>query len=120
MRSPNSPIIIHIVQSWQFLNKAKPNINITTTAHLAILKLPSLIKDTSASPQTEPNSLPALDVSSSTNVSSMAENDRQKSCNNADCYIPDIDNQSTALLRIPTHGQKFRTCARNISQRFVF
>ncbi len=58
-------------------------------------------KDTSASLQTEPNSLPALDVSS-TNVSFMAENDRQKSCNNADCYIPVIDNQPTALLRIPT------------------
>ena len=56
-------------------------------------------KDTSASLQTEPNLFPALDVSG-TNVSFM--NNRQKSCNNADCYIPVIDNQPTALLRIPT------------------
>ena len=58
-------------------------------------------KDSSASLQIEPNLLPALDVSG-TNVSFMAENNRQKSCNNADCYIPVIDNQPTALLRIPT------------------
>jgi hypothetical protein len=32
----------------------------------------------------------------------MAENNRQKSCNNADCYIPVIDNQPTALLRNST------------------
>jgi hypothetical protein len=32
----------------------------------------------------------------------IAENNRQKSCNNADCYIPVIDNQPTALLRIQT------------------
>ncbi len=32
----------------------------------------------------------------------MAENDRQMSCNNADRYIPVIDNQPTALLKIPT------------------
>ena len=31
-----------------------------------------------------------------------ADNDRQKSCNNADCYISVIDNQPLALLRIPT------------------
>jgi hypothetical protein len=58
-------------------------------------------KDSSASLQTELNLLPALDVSG-TNVSFMAQNNRQKSCNNADCYIPVIDNQPTALLRIPT------------------
>jgi hypothetical protein len=58
-------------------------------------------KDSSASLLTELNLLPALDVSG-TNVSFMAENNRQKSCNNADCYIPVIDNQHTALLRIPS------------------
>ena len=43
-------------------------------------------KDTSASLQTESNSLPTLDVSS-INVSFMAENDRQMSCNNADAWL---------------------------------
>ncbi|CAB4040401.1 Hypothetical predicted protein [Paramuricea clavata] len=57
--------------------------------------------DTYASLQTEPNLVPAPDISG-TNVSFMAENNREISCNNAECHIPVIDNQCAALLRSPT------------------
>ncbi|CAB3986992.1 Hypothetical predicted protein [Paramuricea clavata] len=58
-------------------------------------------KDTYASLQTEPNLVPAPDISG-TNVSFMAENNREISCNSAECHIPVINNQCAALLRSPT------------------